>query len=327
LDKAALVARRFKTDHHEFIVQPDMLETAQMLVRRFGEPFADSSAIPTFYVARETAGLVKTALSGDGGDELFGGYERYAAMQWASRLGRWGLAGILGSRTALRLCGGSVEPKSLASAARRFLGTLSLSDEDRYLAYMSIFDAAARGRLLKSELREQLVQEDLRDRFAQLMVGPGGRVLLTRASWTDLFTYLPGDILTKVDICAMANSLEVRCPFMDHRVVEAALALPGAAKCRMFRGKNILRRAFGDLLPADVLRGRKMGFAVPLGAWLRGALRGRAAQLVDGPETRLGELMDRQEVKRLLEEHNAGRAEHGQRIWALMMLELWLRNR
>lgn len=326
LPRAAAVAGRYKTRHREFVVEPDAAEIAPMLACRFGEPFGDSSAIPTYYVARAAAESVKVALSGDGGDELFGGYERYAALRLADRLGRWGLSGVLSSRPVLGALGRGGHPKSLRVAARRFLSSLRVDDAERYFGYLALMSAADRRRLLRDDWRGRVTAGEVEGEFRRRFDAASGRDLLTRASLADMLMYLPGDLLTKVDICGMANSLEIRCPFLDHRLVEAALALPAAAKCRHWQGKRILRRAFAAELPRAVTAGRKMGFAVPVGAWLRSSLQGWMRELLRGPSSLSGELVEPKEVDRLIEEHVSGRKDRAAELWSLAMLELWMRG-
>ncbi|MFW5798446.1 MAG: asparagine synthase (glutamine-hydrolyzing), partial [Planctomycetota bacterium] len=207
LDLARRVARRWGTEHHEFIVEPDCLQVARQLVGHFGEPFADSSLIPTWYVSRQTRRHVTVALSGDGGDELFGGYERYAAMQLARRLRRLGVAGLLGSPAVLKVVG-TGRGKSRRRSLARFLSSLSMSPAERYIAYMTIVDRSRRRRLLRPELQQQV--DDGTAGLARLLGRePAGREI-GRMGRVDLSSYLPGDLLAKADICGMSVGLEVR---------------------------------------------------------------------------------------------------------------------
>jgi asparagine synthase (glutamine-hydrolysing) len=299
-------ARRFKTDHREFEVTADAVAVLPLLVERFGEPFGDASAVPTYYVSRETSRHVKVALSGDGGDELFLGYRRYQAIARMASLKRW---------PAPMLAAGSVALKpwrtNYGERIRRMFAMSRAPLGELYADLVSIFTPPMRRALGMGAPVEDLISTP----FASHPGDP-----MAAAGMADLVTYLPHDILAKVDIASMANGLEVRCPFLDRDVVDLALRLPAAAR----RDKGILRRAFRDLLPASILQRGKMGFGVPLTAWLRGNLR---PMLEDAMAT-LGKrgLLDGAEIRRLTNEHLSGAADHRDRLWLLLVLELWHRR-
>lgn len=322
---ARAVAQRHHTQHTEFTVRPENLEILGRLVRHFGEPFADSSAIPTWQVAQVTAGQVKVALSGDGGDELFSGYERYEAVRVAGKLHRNPAMRWLFAPGWWKWLGGG-EQKGLRTRLRRFAESVPLADFERYLAYVSVFAPHQKAALLRPETLRSLGDHDastyLRrawDRFASCD-------LSARAARTDLVTYLPGDLLTKVDITSMANSLEVRSPFMDHELVELAVRIPTAMKREKLRGKRILRRTFADLLPEEVLNRRKQGFAIPVGRWFRGSLGRYLEETILAPDARIAEYVRPEAVRGLVAEHLQERGDFGGQIWALLMLELWHRE-
>jgi asparagine synthase (glutamine-hydrolysing) len=299
-------ARHFRTDHREFEVRADAVEILPLLVGRFGEPFGDSSAVPTYYVSRETARHVKVALSGDGGDELFLGYRRYEAIARMARLKRWPAPLLAAGAVALkpwRTNYGERIARMVAMSGAR-LG-------DLYADLVSVFTPAMRRALGLGGAVEGFVAEP----FGHYEGDPR-----SAAGYADLLTYLPNDILAKVDIASMANGLEVRCPFLDTEVVELALRMPS----RVRRGKGVLRRAFRGLLPPRVLERPKMGFGIPLADWFRGELRSLVEDSMASLEKR--EILEGTEIHRLLGEHRSGAADHGMRLWLLLILEIWLQK-
>ena len=320
---AAEVARRFRTQHHEFQVTPECTEVLEQLVPLFGEPFADSSAIPTWDLSRETREHVKVALSGDGGDELFGGYDRYRAMRLGARWDRSPklLRRFIRSLTAEGLTS-AADQRSRKHRLRRFLSALEKDPVDRYIAWMSMFDSERRARLMHDNVCGSAGQDHLREAFARHVDGDDAE----RAMAVDLETYLPGDLLVKTDVASMAWGLEVRCPFLDHRLVAFARRLPTDMKLRARRGKRILRRAFRDRLPASILKRRKMGFGVPLGKWFRGKLNAMLRETLLARDASTRDVLNRDAVEALIDEHQAGRDDHSGRLYALVFLELWMKS-
>ena len=324
---ARRVAQRLGTDHAEIAVEPRCVEALPELVARHGEPFADSSSIAMYYLAREARRGITVALSGDGGDELFGGYPRHAAMRMSERLGpalRGALAG-LGRRMRPR-----PGRKSRRSALRRFLSALDLDPLPRYLAWRSLFSSDELRRLCAPDFAAEALADDPLAPWLASIAGLESRPWTDRAMAIDLADYLPNDCLAKVDIASMRHGLEVRSPFLDHRVVELARRMPVALKWRPRfgrppLGKAILREAFADRLPRCVLARGKMGFGVPVSEWLAGRhaewMRGI---LLDPPALSRGLLAPRA-VEEMIDAHTSRRADHGERLWALVCLELWLR--
>lgn len=334
LSFAREVARMHGTDHTEFVVRPDCISMLPELVRHFGEPFADSSAIPTYCVARQTVEHVKVALSGDGGDELFSGYERYEALRIAGRLhGRAALRFLFGRKFWRRL-GRSGDLKSRMVSLRRFATSVAMEDLPRYLSYLQIFGPEQKADIYRPEFVEQLSGHDAEhylrnvwERFAEDGdSGPRALDLSARAARTDLASYLPGDLLTKVDVTSMANSLEVRSPFLDHELVQLALRIPTRLKRSGVRGKQILRRTFADILPTTVLHRRKMGFAVPMGRWMREQLHGYVEKMLLSNQTRINKYFRPDALREMVAEHVERRTDHTSRLYALLMLELWHRE-
>ena len=324
---ARLVSERFGTDHEEFRVEPDALDILPKLVWHYDEPFADSSAIPTWYVSEMTRRHVTVALTGDGGDELFAGYPRYRAValaRWFDRL-PWPARAALAGRFWQRLPA-SPRQKSFRRRLKRFAETLALSHWPRYLGWISIFNEARRAELYSDDFVAQLPDQDpirfLLDAAAECRQ----RDPVTATSLVDLTTYLPCDLMTKVDIASMAHSLECRQPMLDHRVVELAARMPVSRKYRRGVGKRVLLEAFDDLIPREIVRRPKMGFGVPLDHWFRGPLASFTREVFSDPRTRQRGLFDPTAVDHLVEEHIAGRFDHAYRLWALLVLELWQRE-
>ena len=300
---ARAVSERFGTIHEELEVDPGP-ELLDRLAEAFDEPFGDEAALPTLLICEATRRHVKVALVGDGGDESFGGYERYRAHALAGRIPR--PAAALGAAALGVVPAARREPRSTLFRARRFLDVAAQPAASRYARLVEVFPLELRRRLWTNAARAQAAE-------SLLPHDPDLRLV-------DIESYLPGDLLPKSDIASMAASLELRSPLLDHRVVELGLALPPA----LASGKEALRRAFARDLPPETLARDKMGFGVPLDRWFRDELRKTAADLLLGGPDR--GLFNRAEIKRLLDEHATARADHGHRLWCLCMLELWQRR-
>ena len=334
---ARRVAEHLGTDHHEFLVKPDAAADLPAVAAAFGQPFGDSSALPTWYLSRETRRHVTVALSGDGGDEFFGGYDRYRAMALSERLRRllpreaWWLVGA-----AARRAGGG-HPKSRRARAARFAASICLPADERYSAYLRLFDDALIDELLPApRLAAPLAGRDsatprpasgaakrLPDAVVQAFVNRHGRSPMERAMGVDQSLYLPDDLLTKVDRASMAHALEVRSPFMDPDLMRYCLTHLGPRHLMRGGPKRMLREAFAADLPAWVFTRRKMGFAVPVGEWFRGPLRDMLRDNLFAADSFAASHFNVAVVRKLVEDHESGRADHGQRLYALLMLELW----
>ena len=325
LPYARLVAERFATDHHEEILEPDVGTLLPEIVRAFDEPFADSSAVPTYVVAQATARHVKVALSGIGGDEMFGGYPRYLGLRVSglhARLPRW-LRGV--SRGLAARLPDSASSRNWADWARRFTAEPDAAPGDRYIGWTRFFGDAALAALAKPALAAHLrpsVDELQQRAFASAAHGDP----VDGAFRVDLTTYLPDDLLAMADRISMASSLEVRAPFCDHRIVEESLRLSPRAKMPRGRLKGLLKTAFAGVLPREVLTHRKQGFMIPLGQWLRRDLRPTLDDLLAPDCVRARGLFDPDAVDVLKHEHLSGARTHADRLWTLMVLELWMRE-
>jgi asparagine synthase (glutamine-hydrolysing) len=317
LSRARMVARRYATDHHELVLRPDAAELLPAIVDAFDEPFADSSALPTYAVSQLAAGHVKVALSGEGGDELFGGYFTYVADLLAPRIGR---AAAL-ARPLVEALPSSSRRVSLDYRAKLFMRAADLPALGHHHGWKEIFSPAARAELLAPERRAADADPlaGWRARYAET----AGAEPLARLQDVDLGTYLVDDLLVKTDRASMAHSLEVRVPFLDPVVAELALALPTRHKVLGPAKKRLLRRAAAGLVPRAIVHGPKRGFSIPAAAWLRGDLLPFARELL-APAALRGDGFFRPEVvTRLLDEHVARREDHSRPLWGLLCFQLW----
>jgi asparagine synthase (glutamine-hydrolysing) len=325
LAHARRIAEQFGTEHHEFVLRPVDVDVLPLLVRHYGEPYADSSAVPTYYLSKLTRQSVTVALNGDGGDELFAGYDRYLAVRLAAILDRIPAAlrrPVLG---LARLLPDSTSPVSRVRRARRFLLAAARTPEERYLRWVGVFDAAMLEDLLTPDLERAIAPSTPIITEAQGQAFRGSDPVAA-AQGLDLTLYLPDDLLVKVDIASMANSLEVRSPFLDRELVEFAVSLPSNLKLHGTERKYILKRAFAGILPDANMYRRKQGFAVPIGAWFRGDLRTYAADIVMSASAQARGYFRPAAIERMTGEHLSGRVDHTHRLWALVMLELWHRE-
>ena len=314
LGQARLVAERYGTDHHELVLRPDAVDLLPRLVEAFDEPFGDSSALPTYLVSQLASGTVKVVLSGEGGDELFGGYYTYVADRLAPRLGR--AAQLL--RPLVDLLPSSSEKVSFDYKAKRFMRGAHLPPVERHHAWKEIFSPEAQDDLLAGDRISDPV-DAYRARYAETEGAPE----LARLQDLDLGIYLVDDLLVKTDRSSMAHSLEARVPFLDTEVADLALALETRQKVRGLSKKRLLRRAVEPLVPKEIVRGRKQGFSIPVAAWLRGDLEPFARDVLS-PETieRQGCLRP-EAVTRVLDEHVSGREDLSRQIWGLLSFTLW----
>ncbi len=314
---AGMVARKYGTEHHEILVRPDSVNLVHRLAEHFGEPFGDPSAIPTLVLSEFAAQHVKVALSGDGGDELFGGYDSFLAVS-QGKLDRMpaALRG-LAARAATWL--------PYASYGKNYLRMISRpSGLERYFEF-NYAPYFLRARLLQPEWMLPADSDFLRRAFPACLL-PEGADLLSQAMYFEATANLTGDMLVKVDRMSMAASLEVRCPLLDQELAELAATLPHRWKIAHGRGKQILLKALGDRLPPELLARPKMGFAVPLAEWFRGSLRELLWTHLTAPRFLDRGIVSGRFVKQLLAEHQSGRRDNQQWLWSLLMLEMWFQQ-
>lgn len=305
---AQVAADRFQTQHTVFMVSPQSFQLLERLVWHHDQPFGDSSAIPTYLLSQLTRQHVTVALAGDGGDEAFAGYTRFAAVCWSQRMPSWirkAASGILDGMPAS-------SERSVLSRAKRFFRVAALPLPERYWQWISY-------------LRSPNVS-GLDSSLGCWWKGAEGGSLLSRLLYLNFKEYLPNDLLVKMDRCSMAHGLEVRSPFLDTAVMEWAARLPDAYKLAGWRTKVLLRRAFRGMLPAAIARRGKMGFGVPLASWFRGAWREPLQDALLSPTACLYRYLDRSLVRELVSGHLSGREDAGHRLWLLLTFEVWLRN-
>jgi len=327
LHHARRVAEHVGADHHEFIVRPDALEVLPMLVEHYGEPFADSSAIPTYYVARETRSYVTVALNGDGGDECFAGYDRYAGMSIAEKYAAIPSVirdGVI-ANVVKALPGFDAHPNPLRRV-KRFIAGASKPRVERYLRWMSAFNEDHKRDLYTADFRHETAEFDTADIFRPWFEKANGSGVIDAALLTDTMTYLPNDLLVKMDIASMAVSLEARSPFLDHHVMEFAASLPEKFKLRGLTKKYLLKKVLKKLVPEENLTRGKMGFGVPIGHWFRGAMEPFMRETLLSEKALGRGLFKPQMVRRFFDRHVKSQDDHTHRLWSLLMLELWFQR-
>ena len=320
LKYARLAARHFETDHRELIVTPEVCQLVDELVRHFDEPFADQSSVPTYLVSKLAREHVKVVLSGDGGDELFAGYTRYAVerdRQGFARLPRLVRRGLM-APLASQLPHGA--------RGRNFIHNVALDPEERYLDNVSTFNALGKRALYTADFRRALAGRAPASELFRAHAGRGpGEGGVAPLLYLDAKTYLPGDILTKVDRMSMAASLEARVPLLERDLVEFVSRVPAGLKMRGDESKYIFKRAVRGLVPDEILDRPKQGFGVPIGEWINRELRVRIRDTFADARTRTRGVFEPAYVDVLLAEHERGRRDHSNALWSLFILELWHR--
>ena len=317
LEHARRVAHHFGTEHHELVVKPDGVGILDQLIAHFDEPFADSSAIPTWYVSEMARRHVTVVLSGDGGDELFGGYERYLPHPRVVAFDRY-------SPRALRRVA-AIAAAGLPHGVRgkNFLRHVGRNEQGRYLDAIRFFGADEKPALLTREVQQAMDGPDPETRLARHFERFAGLPWPSQMMRFDAETYLPEDVLTKVDRMSMAHSIESRVPLLDNEVIAFASALPAALKIKNGRRKHILKEVAATLVPRDILDRKKQGFGVPLGTWFRGNLRELFADTLLSPRSLQRGYFQPAFVRRIVDEHLAGTRDHTLRLWQLVVFEKW----
>ncbi len=325
LPYARMVAERFETDHHEFVVKADVAELILQLVQNFGEPFGDSSAIPAYYVAKMARSEVTVALSGDAGDELFAGYSKYPYLERREKYSnsrKW-VNGLLHGLIR-RLEPSFIQREHILRRIHHsLLGRVSSVEERDYM-WMTYLDGYDKSRLYRGDIKSILPDDNSLQYYRSEIGKSPHSGAIDRILFADMRNYLPDDLNTKVDITSMACSLEVRSPFMDHRLVEFAAAVPKEYKIRNGNCKYLLKRAFTDMVPGAILDRRKMGFAIPVDKWFRTDLKPLFEAAVLGSKSNwMKEQFDMKFITRLYETHQSQKFNHGSKLWLILNFFLW----
>jgi asparagine synthase (glutamine-hydrolysing) len=326
LSYAKLVSNHFSTDHHEFIVKPNAIEILPKLVWHYNEPFADSSAIPTYYVASMTKDFVKVILTGDAGDENFAGYPRYLRSEWVAdftklpdKLRKDLLPSLLRMFSTFRW------REETLNRLADFVESLSRNQARNYAEQIKVFNAKEREDIYTKDFKEFVSGTDPLDFLINKFEESKTENLIEQLLYVDMNSYLPEDLLVKVDIATMANSLEARVPFLDHKFMEFIASIPPRLKLKGSKTKFILKTAFKDLLPEAIFNRKKMGFGVPVSRWFRNELKDYIyGILLDSRSLNRGYFTP-EGVRRLLEDHVSQHHDHSAKIWALLILEMWFR--
>ncbi len=323
---ARLVADKYKTEHHEFVVKPDVVDVLPKLMWSYNEPFADPSAVPTYYLSKATRQHVTVALSGDGGDECFAGYNRYANALAARKYEKF--AKYIGARQINKVAqmlpfGGA--RSSFFNRSKRYLKYICGKSERHYMRWISHLDSEMRNEIYSPSFKENMRGIEPSDYIENLYNCSDAETFIDKILNVDVMSYLPEDLMVKADIASMACSLEVRSPFIDHKIMEFAASLPSDMKIHKGTLKYFLKQASSDLLPAEVIQRKKLGFGLPIAPWLRGELKEMAYDMLLDKRAIERGYFRREKIEALLAEHMTGQCDHCYRIWNLLCLELWFK--
>lgn len=325
---ARIVAEKFGTEHQEFVVEPEAIDILPKLVRHYDQPYADSSALPTYYLSKMTREHVKVALNGDGGDEQFGGYDRYRALLYHSLYQRFSTQGL--RSVFSRLVGSWPEGsanRSVVRKMRRFAQAAMKSPEEFSLSLFAFFDREMRTGLYSERFLETLDGFNGDGYMLDLLNEKQDSLsILDRVLRADTLGYLPNTLLVKVDIATMATSLEARSPLLDTKIMEFAASMPAEWKYGLRYSKKILKEAHEGILPHNILYRPKMGFGVPLSHWFRGELYDYIREVLLDPKSIERGYFNSENIEFLIEQHRSGARNNANRLWALLMLELWHRE-
>ncbi|MBV9828617.1 MAG: asparagine synthase (glutamine-hydrolyzing) [Alphaproteobacteria bacterium] len=320
---ARLVAARYGTEHEEMVVEPDAVAVLPKLAWHYGEPFADPSAIPTYYVSEMARRHVTVALNGDGGDEAFLGYSRYRAMRHLDQLDHLPASARVAAAGLLGMAPSGLSRRLRLAQIRDILAAPRERPEQRYAGTIAFFGDSEKAAGYGEAMRRHDNHSTF-DLLAPYFAGTDD--LLTGGNWADLHTYLPDDLMVKVDVASMAHGLETRSPLLDHILLEWAAGIPASVKMAGGRCKALFKAAMAPYLPPEILNRKKMGFGCPIDRWLRHELRDMAYDTLLAPAARQRGIMRPDYVERLLDEHCGARRNHHTRLWALLMLELWFQT-
>jgi len=327
LKYARNIAKYFDTEHYEFTVKPDAAQILPLLIKHYGEPYADPSSIPTYYVANISRKHVTVALNGDGGDEAFAGYERYQAMIYSRIVDimpvylRRAAAGIFRGCFA-----GTLDSQKFLSKLKRFFEGLPLERHKRYMKLIGVFDDSLKSYAYSKDFIGRIAAYRTDNSFKECISGEGRLNLLDRLLKLDTLTYLPDDLLAKVDIASMANSLEARSPFLDHRLMEFAASLPPDFKIRNFTKKYIFKKVSLRFIPKENVERVKRGFGVPVAQWLRGELKDLLCDNLLNPAFFSRGYFNEEAVCEMIKLHLANKMDYGFQLWTILMFELWFQR-
>lgn len=324
LEYARAVARKYQTEHTEFIIQPDVVDLVDKLVFYLDEPIGDFSIFPTYLVSKMARDYVTVSLSGDGGDELFAGYDTYVADKVSRPFGlipRAIRTGIL--KPLVDLLPPQEQKKGLINMARRFVEGVTYPDDLQHVRWMIFLSAIDRHQLFVPDIG-RMVNGESSYEFIRQYFGQSARMdRINQQNFVDFKTYLVDNILVKVDRMSMGTSLEARVPFLDHRVVELAFRMPGDIKLKGKDTKHILKRAMKEILPDEIINRDKQGFSIPIKNWLREELRPMMTDLLESSRLNQQGIFNAPFIDALVKEHLNGTENHSHRLWALMMFQMW----
>lgn len=326
LEYSKIISELFKTRHHQFIIRPDILRTLPLIVSYLEEPFADSSAILNYFICQEARKFVTVALSGIGGDEIFGGYPRYlgaVASRYYDFLPR-SFKSVL--KNTANFIPQSRDSRNIGGRLRRFLTSGLLPLEERYISWISYFNPEMKNSLYTNYFRGLLKDFDSTSIHTNYLSKIDSQDFLDKISYLDIGTYLPDDLLIMADRMSMANSLELRVPLCDHKLVELLASIPFSEKLKGFKLKSLFKKSLKDLLPAQVLNKRKQGFMVPLAEWLREDLKPYISDVLSEQNIKKRGFFEAKYIQKILNEHFTGRNILTHQIWALFIFELWCMN-
>jgi len=321
---ARMVAEQYGTDHHEFIVETDALAIMPDIIWNYGEPFADYSQIPTYYVAKVTSEFVKVALTGDGGDESFGGYDNISA-QYFGMLYRKYLPALLGDRLIPR----ALEKMEALLGKRHILKrmrTLARYGNRNFIDSLIkgySFSLGQREKLYSDRFKQELAGHNPHNIYRRYIDSADGKNAIDLALYIDIKTQLPNEYLTKVDVATMMNSLETRAPFLDHRLMEYAAKIPAGKKVKGGEQKYLLKKLAAEFIPPEAVYRPKCGFDPPINLWLRNMFTSALREIILDRQARGRGYFNYTYVENLIEEHISGQYNHGRRLWSLLCLELW----
>lgn len=326
LKYARMIAKKFKTDHTEFIVRPNAIEVLPMLVRQYEEPYADSSALPTYYISKLTRDHVTVALNGDGGDENFAGYSRYSAFKFSL----WYEKMRFLNKSIISPMAGFLNKKiknTLFERIHRFSESISDEYKHRYTIYTSFFTNKQKGYLYTEDFRKKTWKNNTYDLIADKFSEAETYDRMDQMLYADFSAYLPEDLLAKVDISTMSVALEGRSPFLDHEFLELSAKIPFNLKLKGLNNKKyILKKALEKLIPREILYRKKMGFSIPISNWFKNDLKKYANEILLSEKITRRGMFEKNEVKKILNHHSETNVDYSQHIWALLTLELWFRE-